>query len=49
VLKKEETISVFNLARIKKPVDIGLVPQSLYKYDAHSDDTGSELVEDNNE
>jgi hypothetical protein len=32
VLKKEDTNSVFTLVRIKKLVDIGLIPQSLYMY-----------------
>jgi hypothetical protein len=46
VIKKEATNSVFTLVHIKKLVDIGFVPQSLYKYDGHSDDTtDNELLE----
>jgi hypothetical protein len=55
VLKKEATNSVFTLVRIKKLVEIGLVPQSFYKYDERYDDTtGNEKlqgddVDDNDE
>jgi hypothetical protein len=37
VIKKEATNSVFNLVNIKKLVDIGIVPQSVYKYHTYSD------------
>jgi hypothetical protein len=39
VLKKEANNSVFTLVRTKKRVDIGVMPQSFYKYDEDYDDT----------
>jgi hypothetical protein len=45
VIKKEATNSFFTLIHIKKLVDIGLAPQSPYTYNAHSDDTGNELLQ----